>query len=134
MKLNNYQVRTSQGNVLQGQGLVSDNQRRGMMTDLYGDCTDPVGAVWVSEGSTAILGGTEATNTVGWMSPLCVKMEEDMVQNFQVTVGRRSVYDVNAASQDLGKYNQQMNLHFFAEVQKQVAVNPKDLSYSIRYL
>jgi len=134
MKLNNYQVRTSQGNVLQGQGLVSDNQRRGMMTDLYGDCTDAVGAVWVSEASTAILGGTEASNTVGWMSPLCVKMEEDMVQNFQVTVGRRSVYDTAAASQDLGKYNQQMNLHFFAEVQKQVAVNPKDLSYSIRYL
>ena len=57
-----------------------------------------------------------------------------MVQNFQVTVGRRSVFDTNAASQDLGRYNQQMNLHFFAEVQKEVRVNPKDLSYSITYL
>ena len=134
MKLNNYQVRTSQGNVLQGQGLVTDNQRRGMMTDLYGDCTDAVGAVWVNNASSAILTGTDATNTVGWMTPLCVKMEEDMVQNFQVTVGRRSVYDTNAATQDLGKYNQQMNLHFFAEVMKEVKVNPKDMSYTIRYL
>ena len=62
-------------------------------------------------------------------------MEESGVQNFQVTVGRRSVYSTSAgSSQELGRYNQQMNLHFFAEVQKSVKVNPKDMSYSISYL
>ena len=134
MKLDSYQVRTAQGNVLQGQGLTTDNQRRAMMTDLYGDCTDSVGAVWVSAASSAVGTGTEATNTIGWMTPLCVKLEEDMVQNFQVTVGRRSVYANGVTPQSNGRYNQQMNLHFFAEVQKQVAVNPKDMSYTIRYL
>lgn len=134
MKLNNFQVRTSQGNILQGQGITTDNQRRAMMTDLYGDCTDAVGAVWVSEASSAIGTGVEATNTVGWMTPFCVKMEESMVQNFQVTVGRKSVYSISAATQDLGRYNQQMNLHFFAEVQKSIRVNPKDMSYTITYI
>lgn len=134
MKLDSYQVRTAQGNVLQGQGLTTDNQRRAMMTDLYGDCTDSVGAVWVSAASSAIGTGTEATNSVGWMTPLCVKLEEDMVQNFQVTVGRRSVYGNGIGNQADARYNQQMNLHFFAEVQKQIAVNPKDMSYTIRYL
>jgi len=134
MKLDSYQVRTAQGNVLQGQGLTTDNQRRAMMTDLYGDCTDAVGAVWVSAASSAVGTGTEATNTIGWMTPLCVKLEEDMVQNFQVTVGRRSVYANGVTPQSNGRYNQQMNLHFFAEIQKQVAVNPKDMSYTIRYL
>ena len=135
VKLNNYQVRTSQGNLLQGQGITTDNQRRAMMTDLYGDCCDAVGAVWVSTAATAILGGTEAQNSVGWLSPFVVKMEEDMVQNFQVTLGRRSVYDTNAGGQQAnGKYNQSMFLHFFAEVQKSLVVNPKDLSYTIKYL
>lgn len=134
MKLDSYQVRTAQGNVLQGQGLTTDNQRRAMMSDLYGDCTDAVGAVWVSAASSAIGTGTEATNSVGWMTPICVKLEEEMVQNFQVTVGRRSVYGNGIANQADARYNQQMNLHFFAEVQKSVRVNPKDMSYIITYL
>ena len=68
------------------------------------------------------------------MTPLCVKLEEEMVQNFQVTVGRRSVYGNGIGNQADARYNQQMNLHFFAECQKMVKVNPKDMSYTISYL
>ena len=131
VNLNNFQVRTSEGNLLQGQGITLDNQRRKMLTDLYGDCNDQVGAVWVQNASSVI---SNDGATLGLLTPFAVKLEQDMVQNFQVTFGRKSVYDVSAGSQATTSYNQQMHLHFFAEVLKEIVVNPKDMSYSISYV
>jgi hypothetical protein len=130
--LNNYQVRTAEGNLLQGQGLTTDNQRRAMLTDLYGDCDDQVGAVWISNASSAI---EDATNTLGYLSPFAVKVEQSNVQNFQVTVGRKAIFDTQTGiDQALTKYNQTLHLHFFAETQREIRVNPKDMSYSIAYV
>ncbi len=131
VNLNNFQVRTSEGNLLQGQGITLDNQRRKMLTDLYGDCNDQVGAVWVQNASTVI---ADDQATLGVLTPFAVKLEQDMVQNFQVTFGRKSVYDVSAGSQATTRYNQQFHLHFFAEILKQITVNPKDMSYRISYV
>lgn len=131
VNLNNFQVRTSEGNLLQGQGITLDNQRRKMLSDLYGDCDDQVGAVWVQNANTVIANDSA---TLGLLTPFAVKLEQDMVQNFQVTFGRKSVYDVSAGSQATTRYNQQFHLHFFAEVLKQITVNPKDMSYSISYV
>ena len=131
VNLNNFQVRTAEGNLLQGQGITLDNQRRKMLTDLYGDCNDSVGAVWINAASGAITG---AQQELGFLEPFAVKLEQDMVRNFQVTFGRKSVYDAAAASQDVARYNQILHLHFFAEVVKQIVVNPKDMSYSISYV
>ena len=131
VNLNNFQVRTSEGNLLQGQGITLDNQRRKMLTDLYGDCNDQVGAVWVQNASTVI---ADDSATLGLLTPFAVKLEQDMVQNFQVTFGRKAVYDVSGGDQSTKRYNQQFHLHFFAEVLKQITVNPKDMSYSISYV
>jgi len=131
VNLNNFQVRTSEGNLLQGQGITLDNQRRKMLTDLYGDCNDQVGAVWVQNASTVI---ADDSATLGLLTPFAVKLEQDMVQNFQVTFGRKAVYDVSGGDQTTKRYNQQFHLHFFAEVLKQITVNPKDMSYSISYV
>lgn len=131
INLNNFQVRTSEGNLLQGQGLTTDNQRRAMLTDLYGDCNDQVGAVWVSEAASAI---NDADQTLGFISPFAVKLEQENIQNFQVTVGRKAIYDTTGAiDQDDGFYNQKLHLHFFAETQKILTVSPKDMSYTIAY-
>ncbi len=132
VNLNNFQVRTSEGNLLQGQGITLDNQRRKMLTDLYGDCDDQVGAVWVQSASNVI---SSDQDTLGLLTPFAVKLEQDMVQNFQVTFGRKSVYDSGSgAVQADSRYNQPFHLHFFAEVVKQIVVNPKDMSYSISYV
>ena len=131
VNLNNFQVRTSEGNLLQGQGITLDNQRRKMLTDLYGDCDDQVGAVWVQNANTVIANDSQ---TLGFLSPFAVKLEQDMVQNFQVTLGRKTVYNVAGGDQSTYRYNQQMHLHFFAEVLKQIVVNPKDMSYRISYV
>jgi hypothetical protein len=130
--LNNFQVRTQEGNLLQGQGLTLDNQRRKMLTDLYGDCNDQVGAVWVQAAASVI---SNDQQTLGFLTPYAVKLEQDMVQNFQVVFGRKSVYDTGTgAVQADSSYNQPLHLHFFAEVLKQITVNPKDMSYSISYV
>jgi len=131
VNLNNFQVRTSEGNLLQGQGITLDNQRRKMLTDLYGDCDDQVGAVWVQNANTVIANDSE---TLGLLTPFAVKLEQDMVQNFQVTFGRKSVYNVAGGDQKTYRYNQILHLHFFAEVVKQIVVNPKDMSYRISYV
>jgi len=131
VNLNNFQVRTSEGNLLQGQGITLDNQRRKMLTDLYGDCDDQVGAVWLQNANTVIANDSQ---TLGLLTPFAVKLEQDMVQNFQVTLGRKTVYNVSGGDQSTYRYNQQMHLHFFAEVLKQIVVNPKDMSYRISYV
>jgi len=132
VNLNNFQVRTSEGNLLQGQGITLDNQRRKMLTDLYGDCDDQVGAVWVQSASNVI---SSDQDTLGLLTPFAVKLEQDMVQNFQVTFGRKSVYDSGSgAVQADCRYNQPFHLHFFAEVVKLIVVNPKDMSYRISYV
>ncbi len=131
VNLNNFQVRTSEGNLLQGQGITLDNQRRKMLTDLYGDCDDQVGAVWLQNANTVIANDSQ---TLGLLTPFAVKLEQDMVQNFQVTLGRKTVYNVAGGDQSTYRYNQQMHLHFFAEVLKQIVVNPKDMSYRISYV
>ena len=131
VNLNNFQVRTSEGNLLQGQGITLDNQRRKMLSDLYGDCNDQVGAVWVQNANTVIANDSA---TLGFLEPFAVKLEQEMVQNFQVTLGRKSVYDASVGSQNLARYNQILHLHFFAEVVREIVVNPKDMSYSISYV
>ena len=131
VNLNNFQVRTSEGNLLQGQGITLDNQRRKMLSDLYGDCNDQVGAVWVQNANTVIANDSA---TLGFLEPFAVKLEQEMVQNFQVTLGRKSVYDASVGSQNLARYNQILHLHFFAEVVKEIVVNPKNMSYSISYV
>ena len=131
VNLNNFQVRTSEGNLLQGQGITLDNQRRKMLSDLYGDCNDQVGAVWVQNANTVI---AHDSATLGFLEPFAVKLEQEMVQNFQVTLGRKSVYDASVGSQNLARYNQILHLHFFAEVVKEIVVNPKNMSYSISYV
>ena len=131
VNLNNFQVRTSEGNLLQGQGITLDNQRRKMLSDLYGDCDDQVGAVWVQNANTVIANDSA---TLGFLEPFAVKLEQEMVQNFQVTLGRKSVYDASVGSQNLARYNQILHLHFFAETLKQIVVNPKNMSYSISYV
>ena len=132
VNLNNFQVRTSEGNLLQGQGITLDNQRRKMLTDLYGDCNDQVGAVWVQNANTVI---ADDQATLGLLTPFAVKLEQEMVQNFQVTFGRKSVYDTGGgAVQADSRYNQPFHLHFFAEVLKEIVMNPKDMSYRISYV
>ena len=131
VNLNNFQVRTSEGNLLQGQGITLDNQRRKMLTDLYGDCNDQVGAVWVQSATDVI---TNDSATLGLLTPFAVKLEQDMVQNFQVTFGRKSVYDSGGGAQASNRYNQPLHLHFFCETVKQLVVDPKDMSYRISYV
>ena len=133
MNLNNFNITTSQGDLFSGRGITLDNQRRKMLTDLWGDCTDQVGAQWVNTATSAI---TDAAQSLGFLEPISVKLEQEMVRNFQMLIGRKSVWDtvLGTGNQANSRYNQELHLHCFAEVVRQVVYNPKDMSYLITYV
>lgn len=124
------QVNVNGANLLTGNGLTTDQERSAMLYDLWGDAVAlcPSGGVGdnsnMIENAEAVAGRTDYTSV----------LVQNFVSDFQYSFGRTSQYKDGVADnlQKNERYNQQLQLNMFGEVNKSVVVNNGD--YSIRYL
>lgn len=123
------QIVVNGANLLPGNGLVTENQARAMLYDLYGDCVDIVGAGWLPDAGNAV---NDAANVLGKRDYRAV-MVENFIENFQLVFGRQGQHNAGGAAQNTFQSNGALNMHLFGEVNKVLAVNP-DGTYSIRYV
>jgi hypothetical protein len=123
------QIVVNGANLLPGNGLVTENQARAMLYDLYGDCVDIVGAGWLPDAGNAV---NDAANVLGKRDYRAV-MVENYIENFQLVFGRQGQHNAGGPAQNTFQSNGAVNLHLFGEINKVLAVNP-DGTYSIRYV
>lgn len=125
------QININGANLLPQSGITSRNEAKAMLYDLWGDAVDLVGASWLPDANNAV---ADAEQTLGELDYRSV-MVENFVQDFQVQFKRKGQYKAGTADeiQFQQRYNQQIQLNLFGEVNKMLNVNP-DGTYIIRYV
>jgi len=123
------QVTVNGANILPQNGLVTENQAKAMLYDLWGDCVDIAGGNWLADAATMVQNAPQILGKRDYRSI----MVESFVDQFQLSFGRDGQFNATGGDQTQYQSNGAIRMHLFGEVNKMLSVNP-DGTYAIRYV
>lgn len=125
-----FQLRVNGSQVFPRSGIVDNNERLGVLHDVWGSLnTIPSAGSIPFEDSVNYV--TDSTNKLGHLDYFGANIGYK-IEDLQLDYQRKGAYDSTLTSQDVGKYNQSLDMNMFGEIMKRLIWDGK--KYIIAYM
>jgi hypothetical protein len=125
-----FQLRVNGSQVFPRSGIVDNNERLAVLNDVWGTLNSipSAGSLPFYDSVNYVVDSTDRLTHLDYFGANIGYSIEDLQLDYE----RKAAYDSTLVSQDLGKYNQSLDINMFGEVLKRLIWNGKD--YVIAYM